>query len=79
MQTKFKQLLIALSVLAVLVILPAAVKADPVSFTLDDTHTVAAGGSVTFFGTSEQRRAPDYFPQWHFILIRRRSTGLNYL
>jgi len=51
MKTKFKQLFIVMSVLAVLVILPAAVKADPITFTLDDTHSVAAGSSVTYFGT----------------------------
>ena len=61
MKTKFKQLLIAMSVLAVLVILPAAVKADPVTFTLDDTHSVAAGGSVTFFGTLSNGGPPTTF------------------
>ena len=61
MQTKFKQLLIVMSVLAVLVILPAAVKADPVTFTLDDTHSVAAGSSVTFFGTLSNGGPPTTF------------------
>ncbi len=61
MKTKFKQLLIAMSVLAVLVILPAAVKADPISFTLDDNHPVAAGGSVTFFGTLSNCGPPNTF------------------
>lgn len=61
MKTKFKQLLIAMSVLAVLVILPTAVKADPITFTLDDTHTVAAGSSVTFFGTLSNGGAPGRF------------------
>jgi hypothetical protein len=61
MKTKFKQLLTVMSVLAVLVILPAAVKADPITFTLDDTHTVAAGSSVTFFGTLSNGGSPDRF------------------
>jgi hypothetical protein len=61
MKTKFKQLLFAMSVLAVLVILPAAVKADPITFTLDDTHSVAAGSSVTFFGTLSNGGPPTTF------------------
>jgi PEP-CTERM motif len=61
MNTKFKQLLFAMSVLAVLVILPAAVKADPITFTLDDTHSVAAGSSVTFFGTLSNGGSPTTF------------------
>ena len=61
MQTKFKQLLFAMSVLAVLVILPAAVKADPITFTLDDTHSVAAGSSVTFFGSLSNGGPPTTF------------------
>jgi PEP-CTERM motif len=61
MKTKFQQLFIALSVLAVLTILPAAVKADPITFTLDDNHSVAAGSSVTFFGTLSNGGAPGRF------------------
>jgi PEP-CTERM motif len=61
MTTKFKQLLVSMSVLAVLVILPAAVKADPVTFTLDDTHSVAQGSSVTFFGTLSNGGPPTVF------------------
>jgi len=61
MKTKFKQLLIAMSVLAVLVVLPAVVKADPITFTLDDTHTVAQGSSVTFFGTLSNGGSPGRF------------------
>ncbi len=45
MKTKFKQLLVVLAVLAVLVMAPAAVKADPVIFTLDDAVSVAAGST----------------------------------
>jgi hypothetical protein len=61
MKTKFQQLLIALPVLAVLAILPSAVKADPITFTLDDNHTVADGSSVTFFGTLSNGGAPGRF------------------
>ena len=61
MKTKFKQLLIAMSALAVLVIIPTAVKADPITFTLDDNHSVAAGSSVTFFGTLSNGGPPTTF------------------
>ena len=61
MKTKFKQLLVAVAVLAALLVLPAAVKADPLTFTLDDTHSVAAGGSVTFFGTLSNGGPPTTF------------------
>lgn len=61
MKTKFKQLLIAISALAVLAIIPAAVKADPVTFTLDNSHSLAAGSSVTFFGTLSNGGPPTTF------------------
>jgi len=61
MKIKFKQLLIAMSALAVLAIIPAAVKADPVTFTLDDNHSVAAGSSVTFFGSLSNGGPPEVF------------------
>lgn len=61
MKTKFKQLLIAMAVVAALAVLPAAVKADPITFTLDDTHIVAQGSSVTFFGTFSNGRDPGRF------------------
>jgi hypothetical protein len=61
MKTNFKHLLIAMSVLAVLVLMPAAVKADPITFTLDDTHVVAAGSSVTFFGSLSNGGPPTTF------------------
>ncbi len=50
-----------MSVLAVLVVLPAAVKADPITFTLDDNHVVAQGSSVTFFGTLSNGGDPGRF------------------
>jgi PEP-CTERM motif len=61
MKTKFKHLLIAMSALAVLAIIPTAVKADPITFTLDDNHSVAAGSSVTFFGTLSNGGPPTTF------------------
>jgi len=61
MKTKFKQLLIAMTVLAVLVMLPAAVQADPITLTLDITHTVAQGGSVTYNGTLSNGGTPARF------------------
>lgn len=62
MKTRFKQLLIVMSVLAVLVVLPAAVKADPITFTLDDNHDVPDGASpVTFFGSLSNLGLPGRF------------------
>jgi hypothetical protein len=51
MNRKAKQLSLALVALAVLFLLPAAAKADPIALTLDATHTVAAGGTAIFQGT----------------------------
>jgi hypothetical protein len=61
MKTKFKQLLIAMFTLAFLAILPAAVKADPITLTLDPTHSVAQGSSVTYFGSLSNGGAPGRF------------------
>ncbi len=61
MKTKFQQLLIAASVIALLAIMPSAVEADPITFTLDDNRAVAPGGSVTFFGTLSNGGAPGRF------------------
>jgi hypothetical protein len=61
MKTKFKQLLIAMCTLAFLAILPAAVKADPITLTLDPTHSVAQGSSVTYFGSLSNEGAPGRF------------------
>ena len=51
MNRKAKELTLALAALAVLLLLPAAVKADPIVITLDDARTVASGFTVTFQGT----------------------------
>ncbi len=48
---KTRKSLVTLAALAVLFLLPAAAKADPVTFLLDDIRNVAPGGSVTFFGS----------------------------
>ncbi len=61
MKTKFKQLFIVVSVLAVLVVLPAAVKADPIILTLDTVQSVTQGSSVTFMGRLENLGAPGRF------------------
>ena len=51
MNRQAKELTLALAALAVLLLLPAAVKADPIVITLDDARTVASGFTVTFQGT----------------------------
>jgi hypothetical protein len=51
MKTKVKQLLLTMSALAVLGIIPAIVKADPVTLTLDPSHTIAQGSSASYMGT----------------------------
>src|SRR5687767_625584 len=61
MKTKFKQLLIAMFTLAFLAILPAAVKADPITLTLDPTHSVAQGSSVTYSGSLSNGGLPGRF------------------
>ncbi|MGH9969707.1 MAG: PEP-CTERM sorting domain-containing protein [Pyrinomonadaceae bacterium] len=68
MKTKFKQLLLAMSVLAVLAIAPAVVKADPVVFTLTNSITVSAGGAGgTMFGTISNNGAPRvWLTSWTF-------------
>ena len=50
--------LLAMAALAVFLLLPAAAQADPVTLVLDPTHNVAAGGSVTFFGSLTNGGAP---------------------
>lgn len=46
-----RNVLLATAALAVFLLLPAAAQADPVTLVLDTTHNLAAGGSVTFFGS----------------------------
>lgn len=61
MNMKLKQLSLAILALAVLVLLPAAAKADPIVMTLDASHTVAAGGTATFQGTFSNGGTPDRY------------------
>lgn len=62
MKTKFKQLLLAMSVLAVFVIAPAVVNADPIVMTLNPpSQTGAAGTTVTFQGMFSNGGAPGRF------------------
>ena len=51
-----KQLTLVLAALIFLV--PAAANADPIVLTLDPTHTVAAGSTVTFQGTFSNLGSP---------------------
>ena len=67
MKTKLKQLVFALSVLAVVALAPAIVKADPVLFALQDSVTVSAGGSATLIGSiSNGGPPPVWLTSWSF-------------
>src|SRR4030095_17166919 len=61
MNRKINQLTLAFTALAVLCLLPAAAKADPITLTLDDAHAVAAGGSVIFQGSLSNGGVPGRF------------------
>jgi len=61
MNRNYNKLKLALVTLAVLFLLPVSSKADPLVLTLDSTHAVAAGGSVTFQGTFANTGAPGRF------------------
>ena len=58
---KTKQLALSMALLAVVLLLRAAAQADPLVLTLDPTHTVAAGASVTFQGSFSNTGAPGRF------------------
>lgn len=58
---KTKKTLLTIAALAVLFVLPVAVKADPVTLVLDANQGVAAGSSVTFFGSLSNAGAPARF------------------
>lgn len=67
MKTKLKQLVFALSVLAVVALAPAIVKADPVLFALQDSVTVSAGGSATLNGSISNGGPPRvWLTSWSF-------------
>ena len=61
MNRKLKQLTLAFTALAVLCLLPAAAKADPITLNLDVAHSVAAGGSVIFQGSLANGGVPARF------------------
>lgn len=58
---KTSKTLITVAALAVLFLLPAAAKADPVTLLLDANQGVAAGGSTTFNGSLTNAGAPARF------------------
>jgi hypothetical protein len=58
---KTRTTLLTVAALAVLFLLPAAAKADPVTLLLDANHGVAAGGSTTFNGSLTNAGAPARF------------------
>jgi hypothetical protein len=67
MKTKLKQLVFALSVLAVVALAPAIVKADPVLFALQDSVMVSAGGSATLTGSISNGGPPRvWLTSWTF-------------
>lgn len=58
---KTRKLLVTLAVLAVVSFLPAAAKADPVTFVLDASQAVLSGGNVNFNGSLSNGGAPNRF------------------
>lgn len=67
MKMKLKQFFLAISILAVVAIAPAVVKADPVTFNLDDAVIVAAGGSATMSGSISNGGPPRvWLTSWSF-------------
>jgi len=67
MRTKFKHLLIATFMLAVVALAPAIVKADPVLFALQDSVMVSAGGSATLTGSISNDGPPRvWLTSWTF-------------
>lgn len=67
MRTKFKHLLIATFMLAVVALAPAIVKADPVLFALQDSVMVSAGGSATLTGSISNGGPPRvWLTSWTF-------------
>src|SRR6266576_5741345 len=58
---KMKRLLLSIAALALLAILPAAAQADPVSLTIAPPGSVAAGGTLSIFGTIANGGAPTVF------------------
>src|SRR5262245_7088744 len=57
---KVKQLLLTTMALALLVVMPAAAQADPVTLTLPASVTVQAGSSVSVIGTIANGGAPAF-------------------
>ena len=55
---KTRKTLVTVAALAVLILLPAAAKADPVTLLLDANQVVPAGGSVTYNGSLTNAGAP---------------------
>ena len=56
-----KQLLLTIASVALLAIVPVLVKADPVTLTLDPSHSIIPGSSASFFGTITNGGAPTVF------------------
>lgn len=56
-----KQLLLTIASLALLAVVPALVKADPVVFTLDPSHSVVQGTSTSFSGSISNGGSPTVF------------------
>lgn len=58
---KIKNLLLSVVTLAVLCLLPAVAKADPITLVLNSSPTVAPGGTVTLMGTLTNGGSPGRF------------------
>ncbi len=56
-----KQLLLTLASVALLAVVPALAKADPVTLTSDPSHSIIPGGTTSFFATVSNGGAPTVF------------------
>lgn len=72
---KTRKHLFTLATLAVLLLLPAVAQADPITLFLDPSHSVATGGSVTYFGSLANGGAPGRFTNAVSITINYAGPG----
>lgn len=71
-----RRLLLRVTALAAFLLLPSAVaKADPISLFLDPSRTVAAGASVTYFGSLSNAGNPGRFTDAVSIIINYAGPG----
>jgi hypothetical protein len=72
---KTRKHLITVAALAVLFLLPAVAKADPITLFVDPSRTVGTGGTVTYFGSLANGGAPGRFTNSVSITIAYAGPG----